>query len=142
MADGQFTGPYQSIYEAARARLREGEARQRGAALRRASRQGVQTSGVSQIPQDAISREAMLEESELGGRVAQMQESERLQDKAFAQRKELLGLQADIAAAAEARQRRLLKQQGQSALIGQLGGAGLGALAGYFMRARPSTTEE
>ena len=124
----EFTGPYQNIYEAAKARLREKTGAERGAAVRRAGAAGVRTSGVSQLPQEAITREAMLEEADLGARVGQAQESERLQDKAFGQEKELLSLRADIAAAAEARARKLAKQQGESALMGQLGGAGLGAL--------------
>lgn len=134
MADGQFTPPYQSIYDTARARLRQGEARQRGAVLRRAARQGIQTSGVSEIPQEAISREAMQEEAELGARVEQAQESERLQDKAFGQRKELLQMQADIAEAAAARARKLERERAKSGLTGQLGSAAIGALGSYFLR--------
>jgi hypothetical protein len=130
----EFTGPYQNIYEAAKARLREKTGQERGAAVRRAGAAGVRTSGVSQLPQEAITREAMLEEADLGARVGQAQEAERLQDKAFGQEKEMLSLRADIAAAAEARARKLAKEQGASALAGQLGGAGLGALGAYFLR--------
>ena len=130
MAD--FTGPYQDIYSAARARLRESEARQRGAALRRVSRQGVRTSGVGQIPQDAISREAMLEEADLGARIAGQQEQERLADKRFSQQKELVQFQADLAAAADARARKLARQQAKSGLTSQIIGAGLGGVGGYL----------
>lgn len=128
----EFTGPYQDIYSAARARLRESEARQRGGALARSARQGVMTSGVSQIPQDAISREAIMSEQDLGARIAGQQEQERLADKRFGQQKELVQMQADLQAAAEARARKLAKQQGRSALMGQLGGAVIGGVGGYL----------
>lgn len=130
----EFTGPYQSIYEAAKSRLKAAEGRQRGAALRRSASLGLKTSGVSSLPQQEITRDVMQQEADIGARVGQAQEAERLQDKAFGQEKEMLALRADIAAAADARARRLARQQGQSELAGQIGGAGLGALGAYFMR--------
>lgn len=130
----EFTGPYQSIYEAAKSRLKAEEARQRGAALRRSARTVGKTSGVSSLPQQEITRDVMQQEADIGARVGQAQEAERLQDKAFSQEKEMLALRADIAAAADARARRLAKQQGIAELGGQVAGAGLGALGAYFMR--------
>lgn len=128
----EFKGPYQDIYSAARARLKEGEARQRGAALRRSARQGVMTSGVSQIPQDAITREAMLEESDLGARIAGQQEQERLGDKRFGQQKELMQFQADLSEAAAGRARKLARQQAKSGLVSQIAGGLIGAGGGYL----------
>lgn len=128
----QFTGPYQSIYEAAIARQREEEARQRGMAVRRAGAAGVSRSGVSEIPQDAISREALRDTMDIGANVAQAQEGERLQDKSFEQRKELMQLQNsmdEIAAAAERRRRREAESAGYGA---QLISAGIGGIGSYL----------
>jgi hypothetical protein len=130
----EFRGPYQDIYEAAKARLRADEARQRGAATRRSASLGLKTSGVSALPQQEITRGVMQQEADIGARVGQAQEAERLQDKAFGQEKEMLALRSDIAAAADARARKLARSQGKTQLIGQLGGAGLGALGSYFLR--------
>jgi uncharacterized protein (DUF1786 family) len=76
----------------------------------------------------------MREEADLGARVAQAQEGERLQDKAFEQRKELLGLQASLAEAAAERERRILQKGQKSALTGQIIGGVLGGASGYAMK--------
>lgn len=130
----QFTAPYQSIYEAGLARQRENEARQRGLALRRAQAQGVMTSGVSQLPQQDISREAMRAEADLGARVGQAQEAERLQDKAYDQRLGLMERQASLAEAAEARRASMLRRQQKAALGGQIIGAVTGGVTGALAR--------
>lgn len=130
MAD--FKGPYQDIYSAARSRLRESEARQRAGALTRAARQGVMTSGVSQVPQDAISREAMMEEGDLGARIAGQQEQERLADKRFDQQKELIAIGENYRALAEARARRAQRSAARSGLTSQIAGGLLGGIGGYI----------
>ncbi len=128
----QFTGPYQSIYEAGLARQREEEARLRAAAGRRASLAGVSQSGVSQIPQDEISRESLRDVAELGGRVAQAQEEERLQDKAFDQRKELMSLRASIDELAAARERKRRRDEEKAGYGSQLIAGALGGLGNYL----------
>lgn len=132
MAVSQFSAPYQSIYEAGIARQRALEARKRAMALSGAQRAGVATSGVSQLPQQEITTEAMRGEAELGAEVGRQAEAERLADKAYAQRKEL----TNISIAAEAEQRALDRKnarRGQKAgIAGQVIGAGLGAWGSYL----------
>jgi len=130
----KFTPVYQSVYDAALARQRDSEARQRAAATNSAARAGVMTSGVSQIPQEAIGQEALRSEADLGAKVAQAQEGERLQDKEFEQRKELMNLQATLTEAAAARERELLRKQGKSDITGQIVGGVVGGAGGAIAK--------
>jgi len=129
-----FSKPYQSIYDAAVARLKESEAAQRARMLNAAARAGVQTSGVGQIPQGAISKEVINKEADLGAKVAGMEETERLQDKAVEQRKELLKLSASLSEAAAARERKYRRSLARSGIYSSLIGAGLGGVSGYLAR--------
>lgn len=126
----QFNPVYQSIYEAALARQREIEARQRGLATTGAARAGVMTSGVGQLPQAEIGRTAEKSEMQIGAQVGEAQEGERLQDKAVEQRKELMKLESSLAEAALARQRELERQAGKSGITGQLIGGLVGGVGG------------
>ena len=122
-----FTAPYQSIYEAGTARIQESAARKRAAASRGSARAGVRTSGVSRIPQGAIGAEELRSEADLAANLAQQQEGERLMERRAVIRKELLRLQGDISAAAEARRAALERELASSGRTGRLGGAGLAA---------------
>ena len=125
-----FTAPYQSIYDAAIARQRETEARQRAGALSAAGRMGVSTSGVSQIPQNAIAAEAIRSEGDIGADVAAQQEQERLNLLKFDQQKELMNMQNQFALSMAADERARQRAAGKSQLIGQIGGAVLGGVGG------------
>jgi hypothetical protein len=132
MATQEFNGPYQSIYDAAMARLRANTAGQRGMALRSANANGVVSSGVSQIPQQGIDAEALRQEGDIGANVAQAQETERLQDKGVAQKKELLDFEAGLSAQAQDRLYGLQKKLAAAGQTGQLIGGGMSALGSYF----------
>lgn len=129
----QFKAPYQSLYEAGLARQRENEARQRGLLTRQAAVGGLKTSGVSQLPQEALSREAVRSEADLGARVAGQQEQERLGDIEFGRRKELMNLQASLLEAASAKERAAERKRRKAGGAGRLIGAGLGAAAGALL---------
>lgn len=126
----QFKGPYQSIYEAGLVRQRESEARQRGMATRQAARSGISSSGVSQLPQDEISREALRSEGDLGARVAQAQEAERLGELEFNRRKQLMELQSSLVEAANAKERAAERKRRKAAGTGRLIGGLVGGIAG------------
>ena len=129
-----FSPAYQEIYNAALARQRAIEARQRGLATRSASRAGVSSSGVALIPQQDITREATRAEQQIGAQVAGQQEGERLQDKEFAQRKELMSFGATLQEAADARRLAIEKANRKAGITGQIIGAGVGALGSYLGR--------
>ncbi len=101
-----FSETYQRIYDAAIARQRENEAKKRAMLTNAAANAGVQTSGVAQIGQGAISQEALRSEGDIGANVAQQQEQERLQQEQFAQQEKLYGMQLAEAARERRRQRR------------------------------------
>jgi len=125
----KFKGNYQSMYEAGLARQRENEARQRSLATQSAVRGGV-TGGVSQLPQQAIGREALRSEGDLGARVAQAQESERLGEIDFNRRKELMSLQASLIEAANAKERAAERKRRKAGGAGRLIGGVIGGVAG------------
>jgi len=118
MAEGTFTAPYQKVYAAALARQRENEARKRAMMTGAAQRAGVRTSGVSQIPQGEISREALRSEADIGAEVAQQQEQERLMKEKWAQEEKMYGMSLAEAARERARQRRDAKAGATGQLIG------------------------
>lgn len=117
----EFTGNYQNMYEAGKARLAASVARKKAMLTNAAAARGINTSGVSLIPGQGVDREALLVESELGANIAQQQEQERLADKRFAQEKELTGMSLAEAAAERRRQRR----DAAAGNTGQLIGTGL-----------------
>ena len=138
MAISQFSNPnYQTVYDAGMARLAEIERQKRAMATNAAGTAGVRESGVSQIPQDEISRGAVLAESQLGSDVAQQQEQERLQQEQFAQQEKMVQEQADLQARNRDNELNYLKRQGKAQFGGQVVGgvlsAGLSALASRYL---------
>lgn len=125
MADAKFSAARQSIYDAAIARQRENEARQRAQMTGAAARAGVRTSGVGQIGQSAISQEALRSEGDIGAEMASQEEQERIGDKRFLQEKEMYGMSLAEAARERARQRRDAK----AGNTGQMIGAGITTVA-------------
>lgn len=130
----EFQGPYQSLYEAGRGRLRASEARRRALSLSDAARRGITTSGVSQLPQDEITRTYAQEERELESDISGRQEAERLADKRFGQQKELVSLQASLAEAAERRRRKYADRDALFGLGSSAIGGGTGALTSYLLK--------
>jgi hypothetical protein len=130
----EFQGPYQSLYEAGRGRLRASEARRRAFSLADTARRGITTSGVSQLPQDEITRTYAQEERELESDISGRQEAERLADKRFGQQKELIGLQASLAEAAERRRRKYSDRDALFGLGSSAIGGGTGALTSYLLK--------
>ena len=126
----KFTAPYQSIYDQALARQRESVGRARGQATRGAARARVSTSGVSQLPQQNIDREAVRGEADLGARVGEAAEAERLQDKAFSQRLQLWNLEE----LARSRERRRQRSAAKAGVTGQIIGGALSAAGSYLGR--------
>jgi hypothetical protein len=136
MAIAKFSDPNsQSVYEAGLARLEENARQKRAMATNAAGVAGVRTSGVSQIPQEEIDRGAVLAESQLGSDVAQIDEMNRRADENFERQKELLGLQNDLATAAQDRWWKKQQDQESNNRWAQILGGGIGA-AGNVLAAK------
>lgn len=138
MAISQFVNPnLQRVYEAGRARLAEIERQKRAMATSAAARSGVRASGVSLIPQDEISRGAILAESQLGSDVAMQAEEERLANERFQQQRQLEQERGAWAEAVADRERAYYKRAGRAALGSQIVGgvlsSGLSALASRYL---------
>lgn len=129
-----LTGAYQSMYDVGLKRLQQNEARRRAIALQGAARSGVNTSGVGQIPMEAIGKDAAQREAELGSEVEMQQDQERLADKRFTQQKELMQYQADLAEIAAARQRKRDKAAAKSGMWSDVIGAATGGIGGVVTK--------
>ena len=134
----QYSNPNsQRVYDAGMARLSEIERQKRAMATNAAARAGVRSSGVSLIPQDEISRGAILAESQLGSDVAQQDEAERLQNERFQQQRLLMQEQGAWNEAVADRERNYYKRTGKAGQTGQIVGgvfsAGLSALANRYL---------
>lgn len=127
-----FNPTYQTLYDAGLNRIRKQTARQRALATNAAASRGVNTSGVSELPLDAINAAAVDSEANLSADVAGQQEQERLMDERFAQEKELMGIRNDYAQAAEDRLYKRNKKSAKSALTADLIGAGIGAATSFI----------
>ena len=124
-----FTGPYQSIYDAAMARINATGAAKKGAALRGAAQAGVMTSGVGQMPNQAIDKETQMEGADLAGNVAGKQYQDTID---LANQKDLLQFQAGLSQAAQERQYQMNKKLSKQNQLATLGGAGLAGLGTYL----------
>jgi len=132
MEASTFNPTYQTLYDAGVQRIRKQTARQRALATNAAASRGVNTSGVSELPLDAINAAAVDSEANLAADVAGQQEQERLMDKRFDQQKELTALSGSLAEAAQDRLYSRERRNNKAALLSNLIGAGLGAGATYM----------
>ncbi len=128
----QFNAPQQDMYAAALARIKANSAAKRGMALRSANAAGVANSGVGQIPIAQVNNEEELAANQAGAQIAAQQDQERLQEKEFGQRKELMALGNEYSLAQQAEAYRRQKAMAGNQLFGQIAGGGLAGLGSYF----------
>jgi len=127
-----LTGAYKEQYDERIKRLREREAVRKSQSLGGAAAKRIRTSGVSQIPIQAIGKQSARLEEGVSSDVASQQDQERLNKVRFEEQKELTKLRGSLSAAAAARVAAAERKARKAGLWSNVAAAGLGFATEYL----------